>query len=57
MSYVSGKIDSVTDGSDLKNPEVQISLEKDIAYFPGDKAIVHHLDAGKLRVVGTIVLE
>ncbi|ADN35539.1 elongation factor Tu domain 2 protein [Methanolacinia petrolearia DSM 11571] len=57
MSYVSGKIDSVTDGSDPKNPEVQISLEKEIAYFPGDKAIVHHLDAGKLRVVGTIVLE
>ncbi|WP_048150242.1 EF-Tu/IF-2/RF-3 family GTPase [Methanolacinia paynteri] len=57
MSYVSGKIDSVTDDSDPKNPEVEISLEKDIAYFPGDKAIVHHLDAGKLRVVGTIVLE
>lgn len=57
MSYVSGRIDSVTDDSDPKNPEVEISLEKDIAYFPGDKAIVHHLDAGKLRVVGTIVLE
>lgn len=57
MSYVSGRIDSVTDDSDPKNPEVTISLEKDIAYFPGDKAIIHHLDAGKLRVVGTIVLE
>ncbi len=57
MSYVSGKIDAVTDDSDPKNPEVTISLEKDIAYFPGDKAIIHHLDAGKLRVVGTMILE
>lgn len=57
MSYVSGKIETVTDSADPKNPEVGITLEKEIAYFPGDKAIIHHLDAGKLRVVGTIVLE
>ncbi len=57
MSYVSGRIDTVTDNADPKNPEVVISLEKEIAYFPGDKAIIHHLDAGKLRVVGTMILE
>ncbi|MBN1431245.1 MAG: elongation factor Tu [Methanomicrobiaceae archaeon] len=57
MSYVSGRIDTVADESDPKNPEVVISLEKEIAYFPGDKAIIHHLDEGKLRVVGTMILE
>ncbi|WOF16503.1 elongation factor Tu [Methanoplanus sp. FWC-SCC4] len=57
MQYISGKIESVDDSEDKRKPKVVISLEKEMVYISGDKAILHHLDAGKLRVVGTVKLE
>ena len=54
MQYIAGKIDSVS--ADPKNPEITVSLEKEMAYIPGDSCILFHLDAGKLRVVGTFPL-
>jgi selenocysteine-specific translation elongation factor len=55
MQYISGKIESVS-GDDPKKPEITLKLDKDVVYLPGDRAVIHHLDAGKLRVVGTISL-
>jgi selenocysteine-specific translation elongation factor len=54
MQFVSGKIESVS--GDPKNPDIVISVEKEIVYLPDDNAVVFHLDAGKLRVVGTVTL-
>ncbi|MBP2132118.1 selenocysteine-specific translation elongation factor [Methanomicrobium sp. W14] len=54
MQYISGKIESVS--KDPKNPDISISLEKELVYLQNDIALVFHLDAGKLRVVGTISL-
>jgi selenocysteine-specific translation elongation factor len=36
--------------------QVEISLQKPLAYIPGDKATVMYLNGGNLRVVGTIQL-
>ena len=54
MQFVSGKVESVS--GDSKNPDIVISLEKEMVYLPGDNSILFHLDAGKLRVVGTVPL-
>lgn len=54
MQFVSGKIESAS--GDPKNPDIEISVEKEIVFLPGDNAVVFHLDAGKLRVVGTVSL-
>ncbi|MDD4127071.1 MAG: EF-Tu/IF-2/RF-3 family GTPase [Methanomicrobium sp.] len=54
MQYIAGKIESVS--GDPKNPEITVSIEKEMVYLPGDNAILFHLDAGKLRVVGTVPL-
>jgi hypothetical protein len=35
---------------------VVIELDKEIAYLPGEKAVIHYLDGGKLRIAGSVVL-
>jgi len=39
-----------------KGEQVKFTLESDLIYKPGDKAVVMYLEGGKLRVVGTIAL-
>ncbi|NYT04920.1 MAG: elongation factor Tu [Methanomicrobiales archaeon] len=56
MQFVTARVERVDQGSDAKHPNVQIVLDKPLVYLPGDRAVVHHLDAGKLRVAGTIDL-
>ncbi len=55
MQYISGKIESVS--GDPKSPDVTVSLDKEVIFMPNDKAIIFHLDAGKLRVIGTLELK
>ncbi|UUX93439.1 EF-Tu/IF-2/RF-3 family GTPase [Methanoplanus endosymbiosus] len=56
MQYVSGRIESVS-GNDPKKPEITLKLDKNIVYLPGDRAVIHQLDSGKLRVMGTVNLK
>jgi len=35
---------------------LKLSLEKELVYLEGDRAVVTYLDGGKLRVAGTIEL-
>ncbi len=39
-----------------KGADVTLTLEAEMIHKPGDRAIVMYLDAGKLRVIGTIAL-
>jgi selenocysteine-specific translation elongation factor len=39
-----------------ENNEVEINLQKPLAYMPGDRATIMYLNGGNLRVVGTIQL-
>jgi selenocysteine-specific translation elongation factor len=54
--FVTGKIVSVKNDADWHSSHVVIKLEKDIAYLPGEKAVIHHLDGGKLRIAGSVIL-
>jgi selenocysteine-specific translation elongation factor len=57
MQSLNSKVESVTDNGDWRKPMLRLSLEKEIVYCPGDLAVLMYLEAGKLRVAGTIELQ
>ncbi|WAI01263.1 EF-Tu/IF-2/RF-3 family GTPase [Methanogenium organophilum] len=54
--FVTGRVTSVKNDSDWHSCSVVIELDKDIAYLPGEKAVIHYLDGGKLRIAGSVML-
>ncbi|HJJ95255.1 MAG TPA: EF-Tu/IF-2/RF-3 family GTPase [Methanocorpusculum sp.] len=57
MQFLSARITGVDNGADWHNPTLTIELETPIVFKPGDTAVIHYLDGGKLRIVGTLSLE
>ncbi|WP_245619208.1 hypothetical protein [Methanogenium cariaci] len=56
--FVNGKIIAVENDADWHTCSVVIELDKEIAYLPpGEKAVIHYLDGGKLRIAGSVMLE
>jgi selenocysteine-specific translation elongation factor len=56
MQVLNSKVESVDEGADWRNPELTLTLEKELVYCPGDTAVLMYLEGGKLRVSGTITL-
>ncbi len=56
MQFVSARVTVVDNGADWHNPKLTIEMETPLVYKPGDSAVLHYLDGGKLRVMGTIIL-
>ena len=56
MQFLNSKVDEVSDEGDWRKPTLTLTLEKELVYRPGDKAVLMHLEGGKLRVAGTIDL-
>jgi len=56
MQFLNSKIEAINDEGDWRKPTLTITLEKDLVYRPGDKAVLMYLEGGKLRVAGTIEL-
>lgn len=56
MQFLNGKVEIVNDEGDWRRPAITVALEKELVYRPGDKAVLMHLDGGKLRVAGTLEL-
>jgi selenocysteine-specific translation elongation factor len=56
MQFLNSKIESIADYGNWRKPTLTLSLEKEIIYNPGDKAVLTYLDSGKLRIIGTIEL-
>jgi selenocysteine-specific translation elongation factor len=50
MQFITATVDHIENG------DVEIGLQKPLAYKPGDKATVMYLNGGNLRVVGTVQL-
>lgn len=57
MQFLPTRIAKVTDGGDWKKPVLTLTMEKDLVYPPGARIVLHYLEGGKLRVVGSMVLE
>jgi selenocysteine-specific translation elongation factor len=55
MQFVSGRIESVNGNGD-RHPRVTIRLDRELVHPPGARAVLHYLEGGKLRVMGSMRL-
>jgi selenocysteine-specific translation elongation factor len=56
MQFEPARVESVSYGADKLRPEIKLSLQKNLVFMPGASAVLTYLEGGKLRVVGTLVL-
>ncbi|MCW4006392.1 MAG: elongation factor Tu [Candidatus Bathyarchaeota archaeon] len=56
MQFLNSKIEEATEENDHRKPTLTLSLEKELVYCAGDKAVLMYLEGGKLRVAGTLEL-
>ncbi|MCL2358832.1 MAG: elongation factor Tu [Nitrososphaerota archaeon] len=54
--FLTAKIEAVSDAEDFRKPNLTLSIDKPLAYHPGDTAVLMYLEGTKLRVAGTILL-
>ncbi|MDH7509884.1 MAG: EF-Tu/IF-2/RF-3 family GTPase [Methanolinea sp.] len=55
MQFIPARVAYVNNSGDWRKPEVTFRSERDLVYPPGAAVLIHHLEGGKLRVVGRIV--
>lgn len=56
MQFILARVEAIVDAEDWRKPVLTLNLEKELVYRPGDRAVVTHLEGGKLRVAGTLEL-
>jgi selenocysteine-specific translation elongation factor len=56
MQFIPARVEAVQDDGDWRQPTLALVLEKDLVYLPGDTAVLHYLEGGKLRIAGHIEL-
>lgn len=56
MQFIPARVEAVQDGGDWRRPMLTLALEKDLVHLPGDRAVLHYLEGGKLRIAGHIEL-
>lgn len=56
MQFLPARVESITEDNDWHTPLLKLNLEKEIVHRTGDRAVLAHLEGGKLRVAGTLTL-
>jgi selenocysteine-specific translation elongation factor len=56
MQYQPARVEAVENGTDWRAPHLKLSLEKELVFPPGSKAVLTQLEGVKLRIVGTVTL-
>jgi len=56
MQFIPARVEAVQDDGERRRPTLTLALEKDLVYLPGDTAVLHYLEGGKLRIAGHIEL-
>ncbi len=56
MQFLPARIAFVDNSGDWRRPSVTLRTEKDLVYPTGSTAVLHYLEGGKLRIVGTMAL-
>lgn len=56
MQFLPSRITKVSAGDDWRAPELTLTLDKELVYPPNARVVLHYLEGGKLRVVGTLTL-
>jgi selenocysteine-specific translation elongation factor len=56
MQFVTSRVESVVAEHDWRMPTLTITLSRELVYPPGATAVLHYLEGGKLRVIGSMKL-
>ena len=57
MQFLPARLEKVSFDKDWRMPEITLALEKPLIYPPHARVVLHYLDGGKLRVVGSLTLK
>ncbi|MDD1700133.1 MAG: elongation factor Tu [Methanoregula sp.] len=56
MQFLPARLEKVSFDNDWRMPEITLSVEKALVYPPHARVVLHYLEGGKLRVVGSLVI-
>jgi len=57
MQFLPTRVEKVSAGDDWRKPELTLTMDKALVYPAGARVVLHYLEGGKLRVVGSLILE
>ncbi len=57
MQFEPARIEAAGTDGDWRSPEIKLKLQKHLVFPPGARAIMTHLEGGKLRVIGTLDIQ
>ncbi|MCJ7662671.1 MAG: EF-Tu/IF-2/RF-3 family GTPase, partial [Desulfobacterales bacterium] len=56
MQFLPTRLEKVIVDGDWRMPTLTLSLEKALVYSPNARIVLHYLEGGKLRVVGSLII-
>ncbi|NLD57114.1 MAG: elongation factor Tu [Methanomicrobiales archaeon] len=57
MQFLPTRLEKVVAEGDWRMPTLTLTMEKDLVYPPGARVVLHYLEGGKLRVVGSMTIQ
>jgi selenocysteine-specific translation elongation factor len=57
MQFLPTRLEKAVVDGDWRMPRLTLTMEKALIYKPGARVVLHYLEGGKLRVVGSMVIE
>ncbi len=56
MQFLPTRLEKIVINGDWRMPSITLTMEKALVYPPGARVVLHYLEGGKLRVVGSLVI-
>jgi len=57
MQFLPTRLEKIIVGGDWRMPTLTLTLEKALVYSPNARVVLHYLEGGKLRVVGSLTIQ
>ena len=57
MQFLPTRLEKAVVDGDWRMPVLTLTMEKALVYLPGARVVLHYPEGGKLRVVGSVVVE
>jgi selenocysteine-specific translation elongation factor len=57
MQFLPVRLEKVMVDGDWRMPALTLTMEKALVYAPGARIVLHYLEGGKLRIVGSLTIE
>jgi selenocysteine-specific translation elongation factor len=57
MQFLPARLEKTVVDGDWRMPALTLTMEKALVYPPGARGVLHYLEGGKLRVVGSLIIE